>query len=82
MKYFKTRHEKNSARLTALIAVILLLLLFVVGTKYMDPPEEYGVAVNFGNSDFGKGNSAKLFLKSLLNQDIWQLNHQKQFRDI
>lgn len=22
----------------------------------MDPPEEYGVAVNFGNSDFGKGN--------------------------
>ena len=48
MKYFKTKHEKNSARLTALIAVILLLLLFVVGTTYMDPPEEYGVAVNFG----------------------------------
>lgn len=56
MKYFKTKHEKNSAKLTALIAVILLLLLFVVGTTYMDPPEEYGVAVNFGNSDFGKGN--------------------------
>lgn len=33
-------------------------------------------------SDFGKGNSAQLFIKSLLNQDIWQLNHQKQFRDI
>jgi UDP-N-acetylglucosamine 2-epimerase (hydrolysing) len=33
-------------------------------------------------SDFGKGNSAELFLKSLLNDDIWQLNHQKQFRDI
>jgi len=55
MKYFETKHEKNSAKLTALIAVILLLLLFVVGTTYMDPPEEYGVAVNFGNSDFGKG---------------------------
>ncbi|MDG1729135.1 MAG: energy transducer TonB [Algibacter sp.] len=55
MKYFKTKHEKNSAKLTALITVILLLLLFVVGTTYMDPPEEYGVAVNFGNSDFGKG---------------------------
>ncbi|MDD7888222.1 energy transducer TonB [Flavivirga sp. 57AJ16] len=54
-KYFKTKHEKNSAKLTALIAVILLLLLFVVGTPYMDPPEEYGVAVNFGNTDFGKG---------------------------
>ena len=32
-------------------------------------------------NDFGKGNSAQLFLKSLLNEDIWQLNHQKQFRD-
>lgn len=56
MKYLQTKHERNSAKLTALIAVILLLLLFVVGTTYMDPPEEYGVAVNFGNSSVGKGN--------------------------
>lgn len=55
MKYFETIHERNSAKLTTLIAVILLLLLFVVGTTYMDPPEEYGVAVNFGNTDYGKG---------------------------
>jgi len=55
MKYLETKHEKNSAKLTALIAIIILLLLFVVGTTYMDPPEEYGVAVNFGNTDFGKG---------------------------
>ncbi|MDO5969761.1 energy transducer TonB [Flavivirga aquimarina] len=54
-KYFKTKHEKDSAKLTALIAVIILLLLFVVGAPYMDPPEEYGVAVNFGNSNVGKG---------------------------
>lgn len=38
--------------------------------------------VKISDSDFGKGNSAELFLKSLLNQDIWKLNHQKQFRDI
>ena len=38
--------------------------------------------VKSSTSDFGKGNSAELFLKSLLNTDIWQLNHQKQFRDI
>jgi UDP-N-acetylglucosamine 2-epimerase (hydrolysing) len=31
---------------------------------------------------FGKGNSAELFLKSLLETDIWKINHQKQFRDI
>lgn len=34
------------------------------------------------NNDFGEGNSAELFLESLKKNDIWQLNHQKQFRDI
>lgn len=56
MKYLETKHERNSARITALITLILLLLLFVVGPQYMDPPEEYGVAVNFGTTDFGSGN--------------------------
>ncbi|WP_323789315.1 energy transducer TonB [Psychroserpens sp.] len=56
MKYLKTKHERNSAKITALIVVIIVLLLFVVGPPYMDPPEEYGVAVNFGNSPVGSGN--------------------------
>jgi outer membrane biosynthesis protein TonB len=56
VKYLETKHERNSAKITALIALILLLLLFVVGPQYMDPPEEYGVAVNFGTTDFGSGN--------------------------
>lgn len=33
-------------------------------------------------SDFGQGNSSELFLETLTNGVIWQLNHQKQFRDI
>jgi outer membrane biosynthesis protein TonB len=55
MKYLETKHEKNSARITALITVIIVLLLFIVGQTYLDPPEEYGVAVNFGTTDFGSG---------------------------
>ena len=55
MGYFKTKYEKDSAKITALIAIILLLLIFVVGPTYLDPPEEYGVAVNFGTTDFGSG---------------------------
>jgi outer membrane biosynthesis protein TonB len=55
MKYFNTKYEKDSAKITALIVLILLLLIFVVGPKFMDPPEEYGVAVNFGNSNVGSG---------------------------
>lgn len=56
MKYLETKHERNSARITALVALILLLLLFVVGPQYLDPPEEYGIAVNFGTTDYGSGN--------------------------
>lgn len=56
MKYLETKHERNSAKITTLIVVILVLLCFVVGQSYQDPPEEYGVAVNFGNSSVGSGN--------------------------
>jgi len=55
MGYFETKHQKQSARLTTVIMLLLLLLLFVVGPGYMDPPLEYGVAVNFGTSDTGSG---------------------------
>jgi len=55
MGYFKTKHQKHSARLTTVIMLLLILLLFVVGPGYMDPPLEYGVAVNFGTSDTGSG---------------------------
>ncbi len=33
-------------------------------------------------SSFGYGNSAQLFLESLQKGDIWNLNHQKQFRNL
>jgi len=56
VKYLETKHERNSAKITVLIILILTLLLFVVGPQYMDPPEEYGVAVNFGTTDYGAGN--------------------------
>jgi hypothetical protein len=55
MKYFETKYEKDSARITTLLAVILIMLIFIVGPKYLDPPEEYGVAVNFGTTNFGSG---------------------------
>jgi UDP-N-acetylglucosamine 2-epimerase (hydrolysing) len=34
------------------------------------------------NSDFGDGNSAQLFLDSLKNNNIWNINHQKQFKEL
>jgi UDP-N-acetylglucosamine 2-epimerase (hydrolysing) len=32
--------------------------------------------------EFGSGNSSQLFLESMQNSGIWEVNHQKQFRDI
>ena len=55
MRYFETKHQKHSARLTTVIMLLLLLLLFVIGPGYMDPPLEYGVAVNFGTNNTGSG---------------------------
>lgn len=55
MKFLETKHERDSAKITSLLVLVILLLLFVVGMPYLDPPEEFGVAVNFGSSDVGSG---------------------------
>ncbi|MNQ26196.1 UDP-N-acetylglucosamine 2-epimerase [compost metagenome] len=38
--------------------------------------------VKIVTDDFGQGNSNLLFFQCLQKDDIWQLNHQKQFRDL
>ncbi len=38
--------------------------------------------VSIQEDSFGEGNSDSMFLESLENGSIWQINHQKQFRDI
>ncbi|WP_304198419.1 UDP-N-acetylglucosamine 2-epimerase, partial [Flavobacterium alvei] len=37
--------------------------------------------VKASKADFGQGNSAQLFLETIENKAIWDVNHQKQFRD-
>lgn len=38
--------------------------------------------VNKTTTDFGKGNSAALFLETMLSKELWEINHQKQFREL
>lgn len=52
---FKTIHQRKSVVITSLITAFVLFLLFFSGLRYVDPPEEYGVAINFGTSDVGAG---------------------------
>ncbi|MFC2128027.1 energy transducer TonB [Bacteroidota bacterium] len=55
MKYLKTKHQKKSAVMTTAVMLVLLFVLYAFGMKYQDPPEEYGVAINFGTLDVGNG---------------------------
>ena len=34
---------------------LLMVVIFFFGMTYLDPPEEYGIAVNFGTSNVGSG---------------------------
>jgi len=56
MSILDTEHKRKSMTLTVVIHVIILVLLFLFGMKYLDPPIEGGIAVNFGTTDFGQGN--------------------------
>lgn len=38
--------------------------------------------LSLSDNDFGKGDSAELFLNSLLSTKIWEISHQKQFKNI
>lgn len=56
MKILDTPHKKKSAGLTALVGLLLLLLFFVLGLTYYDPPVSYGMEVKFGTLAQGSGN--------------------------
>ncbi|MFY0631379.1 MAG: energy transducer TonB [Flavobacteriaceae bacterium] len=55
MSVFDTQHKKKSAIITSVILATLIYLIFTFGMKYLDPPAEYGIAINFGDSNVGKG---------------------------
>lgn len=59
MKYLNTKHKRKSAGLTMLILALLLVGIFSFGMTYLNPPVEYGVAINFGNSEVGSGAPVK-----------------------
>jgi len=51
-----TEHKRKSAIITTGIMIALLFIIFIFGLTYLDPPEESGIAVNFGTTETGSGN--------------------------
>ena len=53
MSILNTKHKRKSAAITAIILMLLILGVLNFGMQYLDPPEEYGLAINYGNSALG-----------------------------
>lgn len=71
----KTKHQRKAFVITLIICILLLLLSFFVGMKYLDPPPEKGITITFGTDTHGMGEDTPVFVqentpKDVLNEDI------------
>ncbi len=55
MKFLNTKHKRKSAVITSVLLLLLVFCILNYGLRYLDPPEEYGVLINFGDSNVVKG---------------------------
>jgi outer membrane biosynthesis protein TonB len=55
MQILDTTYKRKSAVITAVILALFIFGIFNYGMHYLDPPEEYGLAINFGTSEVGSG---------------------------
>jgi hypothetical protein len=46
MQILNNKHKRKSAVITALLLLLFIFAIFNFGMQYLDPPEEYGVAIN------------------------------------
>ncbi|NEW80354.1 MAG: energy transducer TonB [Gelidibacter sp.] len=53
--FLDTDYKRKSAALTSLVMSLIVVALFFFGLTYLDPPEEFGIALNFGTSEVGQG---------------------------
>ena len=70
MPVLDTQHKRKSATITAVILILFILGIFNFGMQYLDPPEEYGVAINFGDINVGSGVSVLKSQKTTLKEEV------------
>lgn len=77
MSILDTKHKKKSAIITAVILLLLLFGVFNYGMKYLDPPIEYGLAINFGNSNVGSGEPVEKTKKQSVPEKVEEVVEKK-----
>jgi outer membrane biosynthesis protein TonB len=76
--FLDTTYKRKSAAITSVIMCLLFIAIFFVGMKYLDPPEEYGIAVNFGTSAVGMGDvQPKTPLKSASEEPLEEVQEEE-----
>lgn len=70
MPVLDTQHKRKSAAITAVILILFILGIFNFGMQYLDPPEEYGVAINFGDMNVGSGVSVLKSQKTTPKEEV------------
>ncbi|MDO9262219.1 MAG: energy transducer TonB [Flavobacteriaceae bacterium] len=55
MNFLDNEHKRKSAMITTVILILFVFSALMFGLTYWDPPQEFGIAVNFGTSDVGQG---------------------------
>ena len=53
--YLDDKHKRKAVIEATIVMILLIILMFISGMTYLDPPPETGIAVNFGTSDVGSG---------------------------
>ena len=57
MNFLNNEHKRKSAIITTVILILFVISTIIFGLSYWDPPQEFGIAVNFGTSDVGQGDN-------------------------
>jgi len=55
LKYIEDKHKRKAIIEATIVMILLIILMFISGMTYLDPPPETGIAVNFGTSAVGSG---------------------------
>lgn len=57
MSFLDNEHKLKSAVITMVILILFVISTIIFGLSYWDPPQEFGIAVNFGTSEVGQGDN-------------------------
>lgn len=82
MNLINTKHKRKSAVITVLILSLLIFGIFNYGMHYLDPPEEYGVAINFGDSNVGFGESVSESKKTVLKEALKEAAVPEELKEV